>query len=153
MKLAAAFLVVGSLCFAACSRPHAGRGLPSDALDAAIGPAIGDPTTCVLLADPTSGKVVYRYGEQFNCERALPACDRAGTLSARTALAFAATPGGREASCPSSADGSRTVGWAQGRSKSRMGALLYSAVMEGDRALPGHEIAARLAGAFGRAGL
>jgi hypothetical protein len=138
----------------ACSKPPAvARGLSSDALDAAIGPAIGDPTTCVILADPASGRIVYRYGQLFNCERPLPACDRPGTLTANTALRLARSAGGRDASCASTADGSRSVGWAEGRTKDTQRDLLYSAVMEGQRALPGHEMAARLADAFQQAGV
>ena len=145
-------LVAAAFLLASCSKPPAvARGLPSDALDAAIGPAIGDPTTCVLLADPASGKIVYRYGEQFNCERPLPACDRPGTLTGRTALALAAS--GRRTSCASNPKATRMVGWAEGRTRGAKRDLLYSAVMEGDRALPGQEMAARLTGAFQQAGL
>ena len=125
--------------------------VPPDALDSAIGPAIGDPTTCVLVAEAASRRRVYRYGELFNCDRGLPACDRPGWLSGKQALAFA--PGGRTASCASNADGSRQVGWAEGRFAGRHGAFLYSAVMEGQRALPGEEMRARLTDAFARAGL
>ena len=89
--------------------------MPADALDHAIGAAIGDPNTCVLVAERVGGRVLYSYGAPFNCVRGLPACDRPGYLSARQALAFAAAPGGREASCPSNADGSRSVGWAEGQ--------------------------------------
>lgn len=139
-----------------CARTGGGGaagGLPSAALDQAIGQAIGDPSTCVLLADKTSGKVLYRYGEAFNCLRGVPACDRPGYLNATQAIALAATPGGRGASCPSTADGSRTVGWAEGVVSARRGDLVYSALMEGQTALPGHEMAARLDDAFRKAGL
>jgi hypothetical protein len=129
------------------------KSIPAKALDQAIANAIGDPTTCVLLAERSTGKVVYRYGEDFNCIRGLPACDRPGALSATQALAFAKLPQGREASCPSSADGSRMVGWAEGPSGSKTRDLVYSATMEGERALPGHEINARLYDAFQAAGL
>jgi hypothetical protein len=139
---------------AGCSAPSGGGpGLPEDRLEKAIGAAVGSPETCVLLADRASGHVVYRYGQLFNCQRGLPACDRKGAMSATDALALAAVPGGRGASCPSNDDGSRMVGWAEGRVNSRARDLVYSAVMEGQTALPGHEIAARLDGAFQQAGL
>lgn len=138
---------------AGCAKAPAASTLPEDALEAAIGQAIGDPTTCVLLADPATGKTLYRYGQLFNCQRGLAACDRPGTLSAQAALALADTPDGRRASCPSVADGSRSVGWAQGRITGGKRPLLYSAVIEGERALPGQEIAARLEGAFRKTGL
>ncbi|MGI9170172.1 MAG: hypothetical protein ACR2FH_08360 [Caulobacteraceae bacterium] len=142
----------GVLLVCACGKP-AGGGLPADALDRAIGGAIGDPTTCVILAERAGGKVLYRYGERFNCVRGLPACDRPGVLSAEGALGLAATPGGRGASCACTPDGSRQVGWAEGRVASGRRDLIYSAVMEGQRALPGQEMAARLTGAFAAAGI
>jgi hypothetical protein len=107
----------------------------------------------VLLADAATGKVLYRYGDDFNCSRGLPACDAAGLINAKTALQFAARPGGRFASCNSLPDGSRTVGWAEGPVQSTKHALIYSAVMEGQRALPGREMNARLYDAFQKAGL
>jgi hypothetical protein len=144
-------LVLG---LAACAKPGAGGGgLPSDALDQAIGGAIGDPTTCVIIAERSSHKVLYTYGQRFNCVRGLPACDRPGYLSAQQALALADTPDGRGASCPSNADQSRSVGWAEGRIASSKRDLIYSAVMEGDRALPGQEMIGRLTDAFSAAGL
>jgi len=138
---------------AACA-PHGGGGAsgeaPASQLDNLIGAAIGDPSTCVLLARRDTGQVVYRYGDAFNCDRQLPACDRPGMLDARTALQFAAK--GRMASCPSSADGTRNVGWAAGSVPSKKGQnLVFSAVMEGERALPGHEMNARLYDAFSNA--
>jgi len=129
------------------------NALPRDALDHAVGQAIGDPNTCLLLADPASGKVLYRYGAPFNCIRGLPACDRPGDMSAKQALVLAAMPGGRQASCASNADGSRMVGWAEGKVASRTKDLVYSAMMEGQTALPGHEMHARLYDAFQKAGL
>lgn len=157
----AAILVI--LALTACSRPVARKGgtlaedrdhrLPSSALDQGIGAGIGDPTTCVLIADKATGKVLYQYGELFNCVRGLPACDRPGVLSARQSLAFANLPNGRETSCASVPDGSRMVGWAEGLVGPKSPNLAYSAVMEGQKALPGHEMAARLAEAFQNAGL
>ncbi len=137
---------------AGCARTP-GAGLPADALDSAIGSAIGDPTTCVIIAERASHKVLYTYGQRFNCVRGMPACDRPGYLTAEQALGFADTPDGRASSCPSNPDGSRRVGWAEGRIASARRTLVFSAVMEGDRALPGQEMTARLADAFGSAGL
>ena len=141
-----------ALGLAACAKAPGG-GLPSDALDRAIGASIGDPTTCVIIADRSSRKVLYTYGQRFNCVRGMPACDRPGYLTAQQALTLADTPDGRGASCPSNADHSRNVGWAEGRIASSKHDLIYSAVMEGDRALPGQEMIARLADAFSSAGL
>jgi hypothetical protein len=147
-----ALSVVAAAALVGCSSPKKSE-LPSDALDRAIGEAIGDPDTCLLLAERASGKVLYRYGAPFNCIRGVPACDRPGFTSAKQALALAATPGGRRASCPSNADGSRTVGWAEGRVASQKRDLVYSAMMEGQTALPGQEMNARLYDAFQKAGL
>ena len=155
MRRALAVVAIAIL-FPGCS-PHGGgvssNGLPSSQLDNQIAVAIGDPTTCVLLADAATGKVLYRYGTDFNCARGLPACDAPGLINAKTALSFAGRPGGRFASCNSLPDGSRTVGWAEGPVQSTKHALIYSAVMEGQRALPGREINARLFDAFSKAGL
>ncbi len=141
----------------ACSKvEHLVRGgprLPTAALDSNIGAQIGDPTTCVLLADPKTGKVLYRYGELFNCVRGLPACDRPGMLTGQEALRFATLPDGRKTSCNTTPDGSRMVGWAEGVTQGTRKPYLYSAVMEGQRALPGREMAARLAEALPDAGL
>src|SRR5579872_1351424 len=147
-----AILACGLAALAACT-PPSGRGLNKTALDNAIGAAIGDPTTCVMLADRVSGQVVYRYGDAIECGRTLPACDRSGTMTVQGALPFATVGAGRFVSCPSVADGSRTVGWAEARVQSGRRDLVYSAVMEGERALPGHEMAARLTDAFAAAGL
>jgi hypothetical protein len=148
----APLVAAGLLSLAGCSRPGSGR-LPTNALHHAIAVRIGDPSTCVLIAERATGRVIYRYGESFNCVRGLPACDRPGTMSATQALSLAQTPGGRGASCPSVADGSRMVGWAEGRAASKSRDLIYSAVMEGQGALPGHEMSARLDEAFQWAGL
>jgi len=147
-----ASLLAGLLILAACAKPAGPGGLPSDALDQAIGGAIGDPTTCVLLADRATGKIRYRYGDPFNCERPLPACDRPGTLNATIAIPLAAGDG-RHASCASVPDDSRTVGWAEGRVAGAKDDLVFSAVMEGQRTLPGQEISDRLADVFQRVGL
>src|SRR5579863_2870673 len=138
---------------AVCACAPRGPRLPSDALDAGIGQEIGDPTTCVIIADRVSGRTLYTYNAGFDCVRGLPACDRPGFLSARQALALAILPGGRETSCNSIPDGSRTVGWAEGKVASRKHDFIYSAVMEGERALPGHEMASRLEEDFADAGL
>ena len=130
-----------------------GDKLPTDALDDAVARAIGDPTTCLLIARASDHKVLYRYGDGFNCVRGLPACDRPGSLSAEDALALA-TEAGRTKSCDSTQSGDRTVAWAEGRVKSAHGRkLIYSAMMEGQRALPGIEMAARLDEAFANVGL
>ena len=137
---------------AGCTQDKGPR-MPSDALDRAIGGAIGDPSTCVIIAERATHKSVYTYGESTNCTRSLPACDRQGLSSARAAVAFADTADGRGASCPTTADRSRSVGWAEGRVASTRGNWIYSAVMEGETALPGQEMAARLTQAFHNAGL
>jgi uncharacterized Zn-binding protein involved in type VI secretion len=153
-------LAVLAASLVACSKPASsgggiigGSGLPSSQLDNQIAAAIGDPTTCVLIADAASGKVLYRYGVDFNCTRGLPACDQPGLINATSALQFAARPGGRFASCASLPDGSRQVGWAEAPIQSTKHHLVYSAVIEGQRALPGREMNARLFDAFQKAGL
>ena len=151
--------LVGALALSACGKAagpapgQGGAGLPEAALDHFIGDEIGDPTTCVIIADRATRQVLYRYGQLFNCVRGLPACDRPGVMTAQNALALADSADGRGASCASSADGTRRVGWAEGRITSTRRDLIYSAVMEGERALPGREMMARLDEAFANAGM
>jgi hypothetical protein len=152
----AALAAGAALCACNPLAPSGGAGsggLPSAQLDSQIAAAVGDPSTCVLVADAATGKELYRYGEHFNCDRELPACDAATPMNAHEALKLAGAPGGRMASCNTLPDGSRTVGWAEGKVQSTTRNLIYSAVMEGQRALPGHEINARLYDAFQKAGL
>ncbi|MGH7025655.1 MAG: hypothetical protein ACREEB_19005 [Caulobacteraceae bacterium] len=150
MRVLAALML--ALALAGCGPPE--PKLPGSALDQAIGNAIGDPSTCVLIVDEATGKTVYSYNNGFNCVRGLPACDRPGYMNARQALVFATLPRGRKTSCNSVPDGSRTVGWAEGRVANKAGRdLIYSAVMEGQRALPGQIMSDRLADAFSNAGM
>ncbi|HEX3407275.1 MAG TPA: hypothetical protein VHS81_08570 [Caulobacteraceae bacterium] len=148
----AAIAGLTALQLGACT-PKSAQGINTSLLDNQIAAAIGDPSTCLLLADAKTGQVVYRYGSDFNCARTLPACDFAGVMNAKAGLPYAKRPGGRMASCASVPDGSRQVGWAAGRVQSAKRDLVFSAVMEGERALPGHEINARLFDAFQKAGL
>ena len=129
--------------------PTGANTLPREALNAAIGQSIGDPNTCVLLADRATGRVMYRYGAPSTCSAAWPACDRPGTLTTGATIALGTTAT-RTVSCESSPG--RRVGWAAGPAPGER-PMTYAAVMEGDRALPGREIAARLDGALRRAGL
>lgn len=151
MRRRAGLAIAFAALLAACA-PKA-PALHNDILTAQIETSIGDPNTCVLIVDQATGKTVYAYNDGFDCVRGLPACDRRGYLSARQALALATLPDGRETSCASVPDGSRTVGWAEGKVPSTKHAFIYSAVMEGERALPGHEMASRLEENFANAGL
>src|SRR5260221_2233681 len=149
-----AALVLANLILTGCTpAPPSGRGLDKNAIDDAIAQAIGDPDTCVLLADRATKAVVYRYGEHMTCARSLPACDRAGKITVEDALVFAQTPDGRAASCASNPEVTRGVASAVGRVDSDKHDLIYSAVMEGQRALPGREIAVRLQDALAKAGV
>jgi hypothetical protein len=132
-------------------------GIDEAALNDAVGAAIGDPSTCVILAT-RSGDVAWRYGTHMTCSRDLPACDEAGSTITVEALAkLAAKADARAISCPSTPDGLRSVGWATGPVQAGEGKthepLVYAAVMEGDRALPGREIKLRLENALAEGGL
>jgi hypothetical protein len=156
MKAAGVFallMAAAAAALAACTPPSGQPPAPPSVLDTQIGKAVGDPATCVLLADAATGAVIYRYGDEANCTRKLPACDTPGTMNANDGLKFATQPGGRMQSCASLPDGSRSVGWAEGKVPSTKRDLIYSAVMEGADALPGHEINARLFDAFQKAGI
>ena len=62
---------LAALTLAACS-PGAPKGVDKDTLDAAISRAIGDPASCLLIAEQASGKLVYRYNSHTACARAWP---------------------------------------------------------------------------------
>lgn len=136
---------------AACS-PKAPAGVDKDQLDAAVSKAIGDPNSCLLIAEAGSGKVVYRYNTATTCAKEYPACEAPGAMKLDDLLEKTAKDGqARKLSCDTLADGSRGVGWASGPVPGRP--LVYAAVMEGDRSFPGMMMADRLDGAFRRAGL
>ena len=138
----------------ACS-PGAPKGVDKDQLDAAVSRAIGDPASCLLIAERASGKLVYRYNTHTACGRPLPACGGAndGGLQTIDQLLKATVKDGqaRMLSCSSTADASRGVGWAAGPIPGK--GLVYAAMMEGDRAFPGRMMADRLSRAFKDAGL
>lgn len=140
------------LALAACG-PKAPEGVDQARLDAEVSQAIGDPATCVLIAEAPGGKVVYRYNSHTACDRPLPACDVAGERTLADLVKRTAQDGqARALSCSSTVDASRGVGWAAGPVPGRPG-LVYAAMMEGDRAFPGRMMAERLARAFRDAGL
>ncbi|THD61239.1 hypothetical protein [Phenylobacterium sp.] len=158
---AASALVLLALGAAACS-PGAPKGVDKDTLDAAVSRAIGDPSSCLLIAEQASGKLVYRYNSHTACARPLPACAGTGTGAAAGSanglqtidqLLKATLKDGqpRALSCNSAADASRGVGWASGPIPGK--GLVYAAMMEGDRAFPGRMMADRLSRAFKDAGL
>ena len=151
--LSLAALSLAALTLAACS-PGAPKGVDKDTLDGAISRAIGDPASCLLIAEQASGKLVYRYNTHTACARALPACNGvAGATQTIDQLLKAAEKDGQvhTLSCSSTADASRGVGWAAGPIPGK--GLVYAAMMEGDRAFPGRMMAERLGNAFKAAGL
>ncbi|MBU1378562.1 MAG: hypothetical protein KKE02_15220 [Alphaproteobacteria bacterium] len=121
-----------------------------DQLDAAVSQAVGDPSSCVLIAKAGSGKTLYRYNSATACAQEFPACDGPGTRKLSSLLEATAKDGQpRQLSCNTQADASRGVGWAAGPIAGTD--LVYAAMMEGDRAFPGRMMADRLEGAFRKA--
>ena len=129
-----------------CAPPLPG-GVTKAGLDAAITQAIGDPNTCVLIAQ--GGKVSYRYGTNVVCGRAWPSCQGSEMRKVEDLLRVAKTPA--TASCYSSRDGSRGVSWASGPVAGHTD-LAYAAVMEGKSVPPGIAMVDKLAEAFKGAG-
>ncbi|MDP1618081.1 hypothetical protein [Phenylobacterium sp.] len=148
---AAISLTAAALLIFACA-PAGPEGVDTSILDREIGQRIGDPSTCVLIAERASGKIVHRYGTNTVCARTYPGCQ---DQPARTVEGLLKSLGpAAEAvasSCPTATDGSRSVGWAAGPVAGRD--LVFAAVMEGQRALPGMIMTDRLASAFSAAGL
>jgi hypothetical protein len=149
LRLAAIALTLTVL--AGCS-PTAPKGVDKEKLDEAVSRAIGDPASCLLIAEQASGRLVYRYNSPIACDRQLPACDAAGVRSIDQLLQATRKDGqARQLSCYSTGDASRGVGWASGVLPGK--GLVYAAMMEGDRSFPGRMMAERLSGAFAKVGL
>jgi hypothetical protein len=141
-----AALALAALSLAACA-PGAPKGVDKDRLDAAVSDAIGDPATCLLIAEKASGKLVYRYNTATVCARQLPSCQGPGQGAAawqvKDLLAATLKDGQpRALSCSTSADASRGVSWVSGVLPQK--GLVYAAVMEGTRTFPGRMMADRL---------
>ncbi|MET0294752.1 MAG: hypothetical protein ABW042_07000 [Phenylobacterium sp.] len=115
-----------------------------------IGRAIGDPSTCVLIAD-AAGRVVYRFGSHTTCGRKLPGCEGDALRTVDALVKRQAQPGrpAVTASCRALEPG-RGVAWAAGPVAGRT--LTFAAVMDGPKIPPGLVIRDKLAGAFRRAG-
>ena len=64
-----------ALALSACS-PGAPPGVDRDQLDAAVSRAIGDPNSCLLIAQAGSGKLYYRYNTHTACDREAPSSRR-----------------------------------------------------------------------------
>src|ERR1700761_4663996 len=153
LRRTAAAVCLTAFALSACS-PGAPKGVDKDTLDGAISRAIGDPASCLLIAEQASGKLVYRYNTHTACARALPACNGvAGATQTIDQLLKVTEKDGQThmLSCSSTADASRGVGWAAGPIPGK--GLVYAAMMEGDRAFPGRMMADRLSNAFKAAGL
>ncbi|THD78574.1 MAG: hypothetical protein E7812_11330 [Phenylobacterium sp.] len=139
---AAAALALIALGLAACS-PGAPKGVDKEKLDAAVSDAIGDPNTCMMIAEQASGRVVYRYNTATTCDRQLPACQGAAQWKLKDLLAATVKDGQpRTLSCNTTADASRGVSWVSGPIAGKP--LVYAAVMEGARTFPGRMMADRL---------
>ncbi|MCR5881159.1 hypothetical protein [Phenylobacterium sp. J367] len=148
-------VLVPALLLAGCA-PGAPKGSDKATLDEAVSRAIGDPNTCVLIAERDSGRTVYRYNTATTCDREWPACDTAGSRKLKDLLERAVADGqARNLSCNTTPDGSRGVSWAAGPIAGAQGEkpLVYAAVMEGNRVFPGLMMADRLSRAWTRAGL
>ncbi len=153
MRLTCTILVLAGLGLAAagCSS-GAPKGVDKDKLDQAVSRAIGDPATCLLIAEQGSGKVVYQYNNHIVCGRSLPACDATGTRTTAQLLDAARQDGQAHlTSCTWPNDPSKGISWAAGPIPGKP--FVYGALMEGNRALPGRMMAERLEDAFKSVGL
>jgi hypothetical protein len=148
-RLAVAGLAL--LALAACA-PSAPKGVDKGQLDEAVSRAIGDPNSCLMIAEQASGRIVYRYNTHAACAAAQPSCEGGQPRTVEELVKLTAKDGRpRALSCNTTADASRGVGWAAGPIAGK--GLVYAAMMEGDRAFPGRMMAERLDGAFKDAGL
>ncbi|HKR89015.1 MAG TPA: hypothetical protein VJS38_12665 [Phenylobacterium sp.] len=142
---------LGALALSACG-PGLPKGVDPDKLNDAVSQAIGAPQTCMLIGRKGSGQVVWRYNTHTVCARTLPACDRPALRTVGELMKATAKDGqARALSCNSVPDGSRGVGWASGTIPGRD--LVWAAVMEGERALPGRIMTEEVEGALQDTGL
>ena len=137
-------LVLAILAMLAACAPKGPEGVDPDLLAQAVGESVGDPGTCVVLAERESGKIVWKSAKSYVCARTLPSCVTAAERSVEDLAEDAAKGGALMTGCSN-------VTWAAG--PTRRENLVFAAVMQGERALPGIEIARRLDKAFERAGL
>jgi hypothetical protein len=136
---------------AACA-PGAPKGVDKAKLDQAVSEAIGDPATCLMMADRESGRIVYRYNTATVCSRKLAACEGDERRTLKDLLMETADDGvARQQSCLTTADASRGVSWASGVIPARN--LAWAAVMDGTRTLPGRIMSDRLQQRLGPLGL
>lgn len=143
MKLQAV-VVLSVLTLAACG-PKGPPGVDTQVLAQEVGDVVGDPgSTCVVLIEADSGKVLWRSAKVYVCARELPACTSAEAISVEELARRAAKGAAVQTGCSN-------VSWAAGPTRRK--GVAYAAVMQGERAFPGREIARRLEGAFERAGL
>lgn len=150
-KAVLAVAAAAAVSLAACA-PGAPPGVDKAELDAQVSRAIGDPNTCVLIAEAESGRVLYRYNTATTCAREHPACDEPGLRQLDDLLKATLEDGRpRMLSCNTRPDASRGVAWASGPVAGTE--YVYAAVMEGERVFPGRMIADRLESAFRRAGV
>ncbi|HEX2560619.1 hypothetical protein [Phenylobacterium sp.] len=137
------------LALAGCG-PKAPEGVDKAMLDTAVSQAVGDPGTCVLIAEAGGGQV-YRFGTHAVCGRKLPDCAAGAVRTAGDLLDAAARADKAEtASCASASPG-RRVAWAWGPIQGAPYA--YAAVMEGPNTPPGIVIDDKLQAAFRKAGV
>lgn len=148
--------LAATLLLTACSQPAPG-GVDVDVLNNAVASAVGDPATCVILAEKDTGKVVYRLGEPRICRREFSDCRNPPSLLSADKLIQLAVKGDERAESCDIQNGEDHVAWASGPVAASPGAkhgpLVYAVNMEGVNALPGREIKARLEPALARAGL
>lgn len=148
---AALALALPALLLSACSG-GAPPGVDKIDLDEAVSRAIGDPNSCLMIAQAGTGKRYYQYNTHTACDAKLPTCvDADNTHVSKVLDRVAKDRQPVMLSCNTLADASRGVSWAAGQIEGTD--LVYAAMMEGDRAFPGRMMADRLDGAFRRVGL
>ena len=153
MKPSSWLFLAAALALASACAPPLPKGVDADVLERAVGDAVGDPNTCVLVGQAGSGRIVWRYGTGIGCSTVWPACSGTQTRTVADLMKGTGHQGAEiRASCASNPDRSRTVAWASGRVPGRP-ALVFTAVMEGANTPPGVVLGDKLRGAFERAGL
>jgi len=153
MRARAAVGLILTLALIGCGA-KAPKGIKAADLDDAIGNAIGDPTTCLIIVKKGSGENAYQYGSNLNCSAQIPVCNVPGQTTVKDLAKRAAAGEEKTASC-GLPQGEGGVGYVIGpvpATKPEYKDLAYAASFNGKRYLPGIEMQTRLEGAYKKAG-
>ena len=126
MKPSRVLAVAVLMMLAACA-PKGPEGVDPDILAQAVGQSVGDPGTCVVLAERETGNIVWKSAKSYVCARTLPSCVTSAERSVEDLAKEAAKGGVLMTGCSN-------VTWAAG--PTRRENLVFAAVLSRELGLP-----------------